>query len=516
MKKLLALILAVFMILSLAACGGDKSDDKSDGKNKEEVKDNSVKDENGDNEGGNKVNTAEDLKKYIEELPVAKDFSWKLENGVLTISGNGAMPSYYEGGGSRLERPWDSNLTEITEIVIEEGITNVSAAAFQACDSLVKVTLPDSVKGIGYYSFSGCENLSEIVFGNGIVIIDGYAFNYCEALAEFNIPDGVEVICESVFANCNISRISVSKTVRIIENNVLTRCGDVSYIDVDDANPYYCDVDGVVFTKDMKTLVRYPKKMEGTSYVIPEGVSVIGHSAFMGSGELTSIVIPASVTKIEDYAFSYCKKIESFDFLESVKEVGEKAFENCSALKSVVFQGKIEKFGYVPFFICNKLETVEFAGGVTEFNYNSFGYCKKLTSIKINGDDSNYIVVDGVVFTKDMKTLVRYCPGAEGTSYVIPDGVEVIGDFAFNECMNLTSVEIPVGVTDIKSYAFKDSTNIKSITVPMSVKNIENSALSSIYDITYGGTVEEWKAATMSSHSGNYSIHCSDGELTSY
>ena len=425
------------------------------------------------------------------------------------------MPPYYIEGGSRLERPWDEHEKEVTEIVISEGITTVSAAAFQAFDNLVKVTLPASVKGIGFYSFSGCEKLTELSLSDGIVIIDRYAFNYCESLTEFKIPDGVEAVCENVFANCDIKRIEIPASLRIIEKDVLTRCGDVEFIEVDIKNEKFCSFDGVVFSKDMKTLIRYPKKDHEvpTTYIVPDSVNVIGDSAFKGA-KITGVQLPEGLTKIEDYGFYYCGKLENVNIPASLTEIGEKAFGECSVLKSIVFPGKVKSIGYVAFFLCKNLETIEFAGGVEKLNYNTFSYTDKLKSIKINSENSNYCVVDGVVFTKDMKTVIKFCPKNEASSYVIPSTVETIGDFAFNSCKNLKSVEIPDSVTEIKSYAFEDSTGIESITVPKSVKKIENSALYGIYNINYGGTVEEWKSAIMSSYNKDYTINCSDGVVT--
>ena len=91
---------------------------------------------------------------------VAEDFSWSLENGVLTISGHGDMPNYTLGYNREyyITAPWDSSRTLITTVVINNGITSIGNYAFYMCESLTSITIPNSVTSIGRNAFEECTS----------------------------------------------------------------------------------------------------------------------------------------------------------------------------------------------------------------------------------------------------------------------------------------------------------------------------------------------------------------------
>lgn len=127
---------------------------------------------------------------------------------------------------------------------------------------------------------------------------------------------------------------------------------------------------------------------------------------------------------------------------------------------------------------------------------NWFSDYRDLTAIEVRSGNPNYASIDGVLFTKDMKKLMAYPAGKQG-SYDIPHGVTTIAEDAFRGCTGLTSVIIPESVKSIDSYAFSDCTGLTSVTIPASVKSIKKSAFSdctSLKDVYYGGTEEQWAA----------------------
>jgi hypothetical protein len=95
--------------------------------------------------------------------------------------------------------------------------------------------------------------------------------------------------------------------------------------------------------------------------------------------------------------------------------------------------------------------------------------CTNLTSITVDNANANYSSLDGVLFNKNQTTLITF-PGGKGGSYTtIPNSVTSIGDYAFNQCTNLTSVVIPNSVTSIGDSAFRECTNLTSVVIGNSV-----------------------------------------------
>ena len=251
-----------------------------------------------------------------------------------------------------------------------------------------------------------------------------------------------------------------------------------------------------------------------TSITIPDSVTSIGNYAFENCSNLTSVTIPDSVTSIGDDAFSKCYSLTSVTIPDSVTSIGGRAFYNCSSLTSVTIGDGVTNIGEWAFGYCSSLVSITIPDSVTSIGYGVFSDCSSLTSITIPdsvtsiGDKafcrcSTSITVDenneyyssdeyGVLFNKDKTVLIQYPMGNERTSYVIPNSVTSIGDYAFYDCLSLTSVIIPDSVTSIGRYAFSRCSSLTSITIPDSVTSIGAGAFykcSSLTSITIGDSV---------------------------
>ena len=304
--------------------------------------------------------------------------TWTLDsNGTLTISGSGAMKDC----ASPSESPWYNNRGQIKSVTIEQGVTSIGKGAFLYCSSLTSVSIPSSVTSIGNYAFQNCSSLISVTIPSGVTSIGDYAFENCSSLISVTIPNSVTSIGHLAFRGCS----------------------SLTDINVDPNNKYWCSVDGVLFSKDMKTLVAYPRGRAG-AYKCPDGVTFIGDDAFVGCSSLTSVTIPNSVTSIGKYAFWYCSSLTSVTIPNSVTSIGDYAFSCCSRLTSVTIPNS-----------------------VTSIGSSVFHYCSSLTSV------------------------------------TIPNSVTSIGNSAFYGCSSLTSVTIPNSVTSIGIYAFYHCTKLKDV-----------------------------------------------------
>lgn len=129
------------------------------------------------------------------------------------------------------------------------------------------------------------------------------------------------------------------------------------------------------------------------------------------------------------------------------------------------------------------LTSITIPDSITEIHGSAFGNCSCLTGINVSPDNENYAVIGNVLFEKKSKTLFCYPAGLTDNEYVIPDGINRIGDFAFFFCERLTNIEIPESVTKIGSYAFSDCVNLTSIEIPKSVTEIEDNIFSGCYSL---------------------------------
>jgi len=261
--------------------------------------------------------------------------------------------------------------------------------------------------------------------------------------------------------NSDLTSVTLPKTVTSISSYVFGNCENLTSITVDNLNPSYTSVNGVLFDKNIRTIVKYPAGKKDKSFNIPATVTTIGVSAFSGCKNLTGITIPSSVTTIDDNAFSYCSNLTSLSIPASVTSLGDNTFYYCSSLTSI-----------------------NIPSSVTSFGYNMIGGCSSLTSINVDNRNSVYASIDGVVTDKAKKTIIIYPKGKTG-AYSIPSSITAIEDRAFSGCGNLTSVTIPSSVTTLGYYVFYESESLTSITA-----DSRNPAFASIDGILFDKNIK--------------------------
>ena len=264
--------------------------------------------------------------------------TWKLTaNGddpttyTLTISGSGAMKDYDspQATGNPDIAPWltasgvsSSNYPNITELVIGSGVTSIGDYAFSRMTGLTSLEIPGSVKEIGAYAFWGCNNLSSITLNEGLETIGESAFRtiYEMKTKTLNIPASVTTIEPHAFEIFQCVGFKVSE-----------------------GNASFMAKGGVLFSKDEKTLVRYPTEMGG-SYEIPEGTETIGVSAFQ-LADITAVTIPNTVMILEDNAFDQCEFLKEVIIPDSVTTIGNSAFVHCNSLEKVTVGSGVTTIG---------------------------------------------------------------------------------------------------------------------------------------------------------------------------
>lgn len=217
-----------------------------------------------------------------------------------------------------------------------------------------------------------------------------------------------------------------------------------------------------------------------TSIEIPNSVTIIGEGAFSNCSGLTSIRIPNSVTSIRGRVFSHCTGLTSIEIPNSVTSIEIAAFSYCSGLTSIAIPNSVTSIGYHAFEYCSGLTSIEIPSSVTSIGNYAFSYCSGLTSLVVDAGNAYYDSRNNcnAIIETSSNVLSTGCKNT-----VIPNSISSIGDYAFEGCTDLTSIEIPNSVTSIGDDAFYCS-GLTSIEIPNSVTSIGKSVFNGCSSLT--------------------------------
>ena len=230
----------------------------------------------------------------------------------------------------------------------------------------------------------------------------------------YRVLDGTVVICDNAFCWCkNLQEITLPPRATSIGDRAFIGCRNLQRINVAESNKFYKTIDGVLYTKDLKTIIRYPQGKDNESFVIPLGVTNIGIYSFRGCSNLRKITLFSSVTSIEDEAFYTCENLREITIPSSVISIGNKAFSWCVNLKEITLPSSVISIGNEAFYTCENLREITIPSSVTSIGDFAFSDCSNLQKV------------------------------------TLPSSITSIGDYAFNEwCENLQQINIPRGTLE--------------------------------------------------------------------
>jgi hypothetical protein len=383
--------------------------------------------------------------------------------------------------------------------------------AFASCASLTGLTIPDSVVYIGNNAFYSCTNLTSVTIGNGVTNIGQSAFQYCTSLTNITFGNGVTTIGNSAFQNCS-NLASVTMPADINGNNGFGSSAFASCLNLKAA--YFQgnapNNNGSAFSSDSGAVVYYLPGTTGwgstfggaptalynppvpfnyttnngaisiTAYTgsggavtIPSTIYVtsatnflpvtsIGPNAFAGSTGLSSVSIPSGVTTIGNFAFRNCSSLSSVNIPGWVTNFGDYAFANCTNLTSVFLGSNAPvispgQFQYIDMFFLNDSNAAAYyLPGTTGWSFTFVGIPKVLLPYTCTAA-SGTITIQGYAGSGGAVTIPTTIGGLPVTS---------IGNEAFYQCTNLTSVTIPDSVTNIGHGAFAFCGNLTNAILP--------------------------------------------------
>ena len=409
--------------------------------------------------------------------------------------------------------------SSLEEVIITGG-TSIESYAFYGCASIISIAIPDSVTTIADSAFESCLGLTNVAIPNTVTDIGNSAFRNCSGLTSIFIPNSVLSMGNSVFEYCYALTIYCE--------------AESSQINWTDSWSGECPIVWDCKNNDLATDDNsYYVADNGVRYRLANGVANVIRQSTELSGD---IVIPNQIIyKGNEY---------------SVGCIIDSAFYNCDSLTEIVIPRTIIDIGNYVFSGCRSLEKISVAAGNP--NYHSSGNCLIETKNKtlIAGCKNSIIPNNGSV-TKIGDWAFDDCIGL--TSIIIPRTITEIGDGIFTGCANLKNIIVAIGnrvyksdgnciietksgtliagcensiipddglVTHIGSYAFHNNDNLTSITIPSSVTSIGENAFggcSKLTNITYKSTMEQWRAIDKEFRwdflTDDFIITCTDGVL---
>ncbi|MBQ2740894.1 MAG: leucine-rich repeat domain-containing protein [Clostridia bacterium] len=368
--------------------------------------------------------------------------------------GTETVQSYYGSSTSSTTSTTYYIPTSLKTVVVKGG--NILYGAFESCNNLTSITIPDGITSIGDCAFEFCKGLTSITVPASVITIGENAFYYCNSLTSITVPDGVNSIGDYAFAYCNgLTSIAIPDSVTSIGKKAFYDCSYLTSIIVSENNTVYQSIDGNLYSKDGKTLIQYAIGKSATSFSLPINVTAIGDYAFAYCHRLTSITIPNSVVSIGKGAFCYCDSATGVVIGENVITIGEKAFAYCASVKSVSLGNSVNTIGDYAFKDCNKLASITIPDNITSIGEGAFYYCNGLWKVYVDSLAAWCNISFGDSYANPLWYAGSlYVNNEYITDLVIPDGVTSIGDYAFESCENMKSITIPASVNSIGNYAF--------------------------------------------------------------
>ena len=427
-----------------------------------------------------------------ETSPCGTNAKWSLEDGVLTISGRGAIDDY----GKAASQPWYASRALITSIVVEEGVTaignfnfygltnleNVTLArsvtdigdyAFKNCSGIKELTLPTKLVHIGESAFYGCTGLSQIELPNSLASTGTYVFKNCTGLESAKLSSGMSRVSESLFYGCTkLTNVTIPEEIKTIDGYAFKNCTNLAgaklpstLTKLGESAFYGCTkLTDIVIPDGVANIGSYSfKACTGLSSVtLPANLKRIDESAFYGCTALRNIEIPEGTTDIDSYVFKNCTALTNVKLPQSLVQIGESAFY-ASKLNEVTIPDSVTTIGSYAFKNCASLAEVTLPANLSKIQESAFYGCEKLTTLEIPDKVKS---IEGYAFRK--------CTALQSVQF--PAALRQIGESAFYGCTALKQIALPEGVTSIDGYAFKSCTSLKTISLPSTLEKFGDSA----------------------------------------
>ena len=393
----------------------------------------------------------------------------------------------------------------LINVIIPASVEIIFESAFNYCDSLVSVRIEDNsnLTSLEEAAFINCFALESFDFGENSKVdyIGESAFCHCRKMETINLPDTLEYIGHTAFEGCiSLSEVTIPANVDFMDWGVFLNCKSLERITVEEGNEKYASDDaGIVYNKEMTSVVQYPNGRINAEYTVPLNIVSVGAYAFAGSDYLEEIKFTNPGVVLGEGAFSRCKSISEVTFPEGMTVISDRLFEECHSLVKINFPQSLYKIGNGSFRYCINLKELNLPDNLEILDKLAFEECESLTEIILPGNLSQIgercfeecYALETVYIPDSVKKLgvkIFYqCFNLENIR--LPEGLRTIPDYMFYECRKLENIEIPESVTYISQYAFHDCRKLRTIHFPKNITSYNGTVFTncmSLESITFG------------------------------
>ncbi len=262
------------------------------------------------------------------------------------------------------------------------------------------------------------------------------------------------------------------------QNKVILVEGPLPHLEKISVSPkhqLYAIRDGILMSRDYKTIIRCPATRKG-NYEVPIQVEQLSPYAF-GDCQLSSVAFSRTIKVIPARCFARSNQLQTVLLPSGLEEIGAGAFYGCSQLRTIPLPASISTIMKYSFDNCKSLPSTIILPGLLS-NFDGSVYAStSVTQFSISADNNNFSVIDGVLYSKDASVLYAYPAERRGKAFSVPASVTAIAPRAFYEQAHLEEVVLPEGLREIKAQAFRES-SLRRIELPASVQAISYNAFS--------------------------------------
>ena len=352
---------------------------------------------------------------------------------------------------------------KITTLTIPSTVEIIQGNAFEYCQSLTEVNLPETLTQLPSSCFH-MTNISEIIIPSKVTFIGEYCFAYCTNLKHLKLPAGIQTLQGGFVAGCPQVKIDFDPNAGLIAENQMIMKSDKTTI----MQYYGWEEDAIIsIPSETQTILRAAfagSLIKEVKFQSDNILTKIEAEAFRYCSHLTTINLPQSIQEIKEQAFQYCTELTEISFGNSLFLIEESCFEGCSKLREVKFVDNLNinqlSIGNYAFKSCSSLSTITFGEGLVSLGKEEFMYCSSLSQIQF---PSSLSKIDEYMFAESSVTKIIFAN--------LKTSLKEITNNAFHNAYQLSNFQFLEYITSIGASAFAN-TALRSVELPSTVKSI--------------------------------------------
>ena len=392
---------------------------------------------------------------------------------------------------------------DLETVIMEEGVESIGVSAFQGCANLKNVTMPQSLKDIKDQAFYADPNLKQITVPSGVKTVGAYCFSGDTGLTKVIFENGVEELQNRVFEGCTeLSQIEIPESIKSIKNAVFTGCINLETINIDSKNQYYVYESGILLPKDKSEIIFISDKVlkQSSTFEIPSGIKYFSTS-INNYQNITKLIIPqslsyinmegipSSISSIEvdsnntnmtvenNCLYSYDKKElllcftkeKTVTLSENLEKVGGFSFKSASNIEEVILPESVKSIETQAFQENKNLKTLKIGKNVSYID-PIFKYMNGNGEVIIDEENPYYTIENNILYNKEKTELITVIERIQG-DFIVPENIQKIGDRAFHNQQNMTSIQLPTSLKEIGD-SFNFCYGLIEIDIPTNVEKI--------------------------------------------